>query len=82
MILLLHSSLPKSFEDATLPAVHQRLIDGGLPSDLIQYVEDVLIQQHKFYVNYMQQEANKKRELLKYIKQLEVGFSLQFDYIW
>ncbi|CAD7700881.1 unnamed protein product [Ostreobium quekettii] len=59
----------RSFEDATLPAVRQHLEGGRMTPEL---VEEVLMEQHKFYVNYMRKEGENKRRLLSYVKALEV----------
>ncbi|CAD7703019.1 unnamed protein product [Ostreobium quekettii] len=63
--------ISRSFEDTTLPAVRQRLVDGGVSHELSHFVEEVLMEQHRFYVNYMWQEGEKKRKLLSYLQTVE-----------
>ncbi|GMH33586.1 hypothetical protein BSKO_01420 [Bryopsis sp. KO-2023] len=65
------SVVQRSFENVTLPAVKERLEEGNVSSDLCRFMEEVLVQQHRFYINYMKEEAEKRKQLIRYIAYLE-----------
>lgn len=56
--------------------MRQRLKEGGLSpehSHLVdEVIQEVLMQQHRFYMSYIRQEGEKKRKLQSYIQTLEV----------
>lgn len=70
---LCRSLAQKSFDNSTLPEVKRRLKEGNVSAELSAFLEDILIQQHRFYINYMTEEAEKKRLILRYVRHLEVG---------
>lgn len=60
------------FETLTIPDIRQKLISSGASEAQIAICEEFMMDQHKFYVNYMQQEAEKRLQLIKHIRLLEV----------
>ncbi|CAL8470152.1 g9694 [Coccomyxa elongata] len=54
-----------------LEGVHERLKERGATDDLCSYVEDLLMNQHQRYHNFMTAEADKRRLLLEYLHKLE-----------
>lgn len=55
-----------------LEGVHERLKERGATDDLCSYVEDLLMNQHQRYHNFMTAEADKRRLLLEYLHNIEV----------
>ena len=55
-----------------LEGVHERLKERGATDDLCSYVEDLLMNQHQRYHNFMTAEADKRRLLLEHLHKLEV----------
>lgn len=59
------------FEEQTIPEIRRKLTANGATGQQIELFEEILIDQHKFYVNFMQQEAEKRVLLIKHIRDLE-----------
>lgn len=59
------------FEEQTIPEIRRKLENNGATEQQIQLFEKLLIDQHKFYVNFMKQEAEKRLLLIKHIRDLE-----------
>lgn len=55
-----------------LEGVHEKLRERGANAELCAFIEDLLVQQHQRYHNFMTAEADKRRLLLEYLAKLEV----------
>ena len=59
-----------------LEGVVEKLKEKGASKDVSLYVEDLLVQQHQRYHNFMTAEADKRRRLLEHVQKLQVRASL------
>ena len=59
-----------------LEGVFEKLKEKGASKDVSLYVEDLLVQQHQRYHNFMTAEADKRRRLLEHVQKLQVSASL------
>eukprot|EP00210_Caulerpa_lentillifera_P001647 g1583.t1 len=66
-----HTRSESVFEEKTIPEIRQKLAANGATVQQIDLFEEILIDQHKFYVNFMQEEAEKRLLLIKHIRDLE-----------
>lgn len=55
-----------------LEGVFEKLKEKGASQDVSLYVEDLLVQQHQRYHNFMTAEADKRRRLLEHVQKLQV----------
>lgn len=58
-----------------LEGVFEKLKEKGASQEVSLYVEDLLVQQHQRYHNFMTAEADKRRRLLEHVQKLQVGIS-------
>ena len=58
-----------------LEGVFEKLKEKGASKDVSLYVEDLLVQQHQRYHNFMTAEADKRRRLLEHVQKLQVRAS-------
>lgn len=55
-----------------LEGVFEKLEEKGASQDVSLYVENLLVQQHQRYHNFMTAEADKRRRLLEHVQKLQV----------
>ena len=55
-----------------LEGVFEKLQEKGASQEVSLYVEDLLVQQHQRYHNFMTAEADKRRRLLEHVQKLQV----------
>ena len=55
-----------------LEGVFEKLKEKGASKEVSLYVEDLLVQQHQRYHNFMTAEADKRRRLLEHVQKLQV----------
>ena len=65
-----------------LEGVFEKLKEKGASQDVSLYVEDLLVQQHQRYHNFMTAEADKRRRLLEHVQKLQVTSSPLLMHSW
>lgn len=55
-----------------LEGILEKLKEKGASKEVSLYVEDLLVQQHQRYHNFMTVEADKRRRLLEHVQKLQV----------